>query len=279
MAEAQVVPTGGFNVPPVPSSASQSGNAPPPPNQMSPGFVNPAQSAPAGMTPEQVQVEIQKALAAAAAKKPAPEAAPVPAIQPSNIGVDDPVLDSLTDVFLNVGSGIDMERALGKALTYGDPNLIDLAYIAEAGGQNASQLATVAKAIVDRVQAQTTEATQAVYGAAGDKAQWDAAAAVFSQQAPQHLKMVIAQMLDSGNSEAIKAAAKSVVDYVKHNGLVVNPAQTLYAGATNASAAQALGKNEFQEALFKLDPNSRSFQQDRDALFARRQLGKQLGRN
>lgn len=277
MAEAQNVPASGFNVPPVPASASQSGgNVPPTADQMQPGFVNP-NPAPAGITPEQVQAQIAAALAAAKPPTPVAPAATTPPIAISKGDASDPLLTSLTDVFLSVGQGIDMERAIGKALTYGDAALIDLAYIQEKGGANATQLSTLASAIVQRVQTQAAESTNAVYQTAGDKAQWDAAAAVFNTQAPQHLKMVISQMLDSGNTEAIKAAAKSVVEYVKQNGLVVNPAQMIHAGASSAGAAQALSKAQFQEAMFKLDQNSRTYSQDRADLFARRQLGKQLG--
>jgi hypothetical protein len=92
------------------------------------------------------------------------------------------------------------------------------------------------------------------------------------------LKVVVAKLLDSGDSNAIKAAAQTVVDFAGNKGLVPAPGQFLGAGANAANAAQALDKAGFQQELRKLDPNSRTFQQDRDALFARRQLGKNMGR-
>jgi hypothetical protein len=277
MADAINVPAAGFNIPAPPASAEVHERVPSP--QQVPGYVNPA---PAGITQAQVQEQI-----AAAIKAAQPQAAAVPlAGIPDNgaynsdavTSANDPVLSSLTDVFLSVGAGIDMERALGQALSRGDSSLIDLAYITEKGGAAGKQLAVLAKAIVERVQTQTAAASGAVYETAGGQAQWDAAASVFDKQAPKHLKMVIAQMLDSGNSEAIKAAAQSVVDYVKQSGVSVNPAQLIHAGASSANAGQALSKAEFQEAHSKLDQNSRTYLQDRDALFGRRSLGKQLGR-
>lgn len=271
MAEAQNVPVVGGNIPPIPAQ-SQPSNLPP--QGMQPGFVNP--DAPQGITQAQVDAQIAAALAAA---KPAP-ATPVPSPVPdfaANAPAD-PVLASLTDVFVKVGNGLDLDRAIGKALQYGDPALIDKAYITEKGGATATQLATLAEAIVTRVQTQTSEAVNSVYSTAGDKASWDAAAAVFNQQAPAHLKMVIAQMLESGNPQAVKAAAQSVVDYTRNNGLVSAPGQYVNAGATGASAAQALDKEGFQEALRSLDRNSRTYETQRQDLFVRRALGKQLGK-
>jgi len=282
MADAQTVPASGFNIPGIPATASSTGGERPAPGNEVPGFVPQVQTAPTGLTQEQVQARITAALAAAAPKAPESTIVDVPdntAFDASAITASgDPVLTSLSEIFFQVGKGIDIERALGNALKYGNSALIDTAYINEKGGPQATQLATLAKAIVDRIQVQTTAASASVYETAGGQAQWDTAAAVFDKQAPKHLKMVIANMLDSGNSEAIKAAAQSVVDYVKQSGSVVNPAQLINAGATSANAGQALSKSEFQDAHAKLDVNGKNYLQERNALFARRQLGKQLGK-
>lgn len=278
---AENVAVSGFNVPGVPGASERGDNQPvPPASQQTPGFVTPP-PAPAAGTFTQAQVAEQVAAALAAAKPAAP--APAPAAQPQFAFADgdagnDPVLSSMTALFTSAGSGIDLQRALGNALSRGDPSLIDLAYITEKGGAQAAHLANVAKAIVERVQTQTNAAASAVYDTAGGKDQWATAAAVFDQNAPAHLKGVIAGLLESGKPESIKYGAQTVLDYVKQNGLVVNPAQLINAGANNVGAGQALDKFGFQEALFKLDKNSRSYDQDRNALFARRQAGKQIGK-
>lgn len=274
---AENVPVAGFSVPPVPGNDGR-----PAASSMEPGFVRQAPQIPAPvpapapdaglLTPAQVQEQIAAALALA---KPA-QAAP-PAYDFADTS-NDPVLNSLQSVFASVGAGIDIERALGKALTYGDPALIDLAYIKEKGGATADQLAIVAKAIVERVQTQTESATSAVYDTAGGKPQWDAAAATFDQNAPAHLKLVIGKLLDSGNRDAVKQAAQAVVDYVKQNGLVPTGAGLLTPNASGMNSAQALTKEDFQAALQKLDPNARNYDATRQDLFARRSLGKQLGK-
>lgn len=215
-----------------------------------------------------------------------PPAVPVnvPAVQPGpqnvtlpNDGGNDPVIKSLTSVFLTVGAGIDLNRAIGNAIQLGNPALIDTAYITEKGGANAEQLKTIAQALVDRVQYQSQAAVSAAHSAAGGEAQWAAAATAFNQSAPAHLKTVVSQMLESGDPGIVNSAAQMVVQFSQQGGLVPVKANLLGAGA-GANAAQALGKAEFQSALFKLNTNSPTYMQDRDALFQRRQLGKQLGK-
>lgn len=273
------IPVAGFNVPPAGPGVNERG-LPPPTNQQNPGWVAPpAAPAPAaGPTAAEIQAQVDAAIKAAT---PAPPA-PAPVAQPApDLSVDkgtDPVLTSLTSIFTGTAQGIDINRAIGNALARGDASLIDTAYINEKGGAQADQLNVIAKAIVDRVATQTNAAVDAVHVAAGGEAQWNVAASAFDQQAPKHLKVVIANLLQSGDPESIRAGAQTVIDYVKNNGLVVNPAQLVQAGAAGLGGAQGMSKAEFQEALRKLEPNSRTYTTDREALFARRVVGKQLGK-
>lgn len=282
------VPTNGFGVPPIPGNAQQSGTppapAPAPPGPQ--GFQLPpaVPPAPGGFT----QADIDKAVAAAIAAKPATPAAPAPAVPQAPLGnpaaaldiadaaASDTLLNSLTQTFTALGNGVDINRAIGHALTLGNPALIDNAYLAEKGGAHAAQLQALAASIVGRVQEQTKAAESAVYAAAGDKANWDAAAAAFNLKAPAHLKAVVAKLLESGNPEAIGSGAQYVLDYARQQGLVPQAASLVQGGAGVASA-QALTKDQFQDALFKMDKNARGYEQARADLFARRQVGKQLG--
>lgn len=301
----QQVQTNGFSVPPVPGNATQHSreagplSPPPPSNQQVPGFVTPApqaqQPAPQGLTTEQIAAMYaaqtgQQPPAVPptppAPQRPVPPVVPptpvpqAPAVSPelaSDVGTD-PLLVSMTSILSTSVPGLDLDRAIGKAIEFGDTRLIDMAYLREKGGANAAHALALAEGIVQRVQAQTNEATQAVYSVAGDQAQWQAASAAFNASAPQHMKVVIATLLDSGNKDSIKAAAQTVVDFARGSGFIATPGQFINAGATGGNAAQALDKVGFQEALRKLDKNSRTFEQDRAELFARRGLGKSLGR-
>lgn len=285
---AENVPMNGFGVPPVPAGAQVNERSQPAAANMQPGFVPPA--APAGQGGTFTQADIDAAVAAATAnRQPAapvvpptatPLLSPGAAIQRPPAALTtatDPVLSSMTAVFQSTDATVDLDRAIGKAMQYGDASLIDLAYLTEKGGANAAHLTVLAKAIVERVQAAAAAGEQAVYAAAGDQAQWNAAAAVFDQSAPAHTKLVIKQMLDSGNPEAIEAAAKSVVEFAKSTGQLVQRPGLVNAGASQLSSASGLDKEGFQAELRKLSPNSRSYESDRAQLFQRRSLGKSLG--
>lgn len=287
---AENVSVEGFKVPGAPADAIQhSRETPPPASEQNPGWVaNPnsvppvpasAQQAQAPAVDPAMQAMMQSMIAQAAQQGPAPAPAqPVTglnSIDPASI--DDPVLRSMAGIFLNSSQGIDIDRAMGKALATGDASLIDFAHISEKGGQNAAHLAELAKSIVSHVQAQAKQAESAVHELAGGADGWNAAATAFNQVAPQHLKMVVSQMLDSGKIEAVKAAAQMVVEYARNSGVVPTPGKFIQTGASAAGSAQALDKLQFQAELQKLDRNSRTFEQDRAALFQRRQIGKQQG--
>lgn len=275
---AEHVAVDGMNIPNIPGATER--QAPSQAN-MQPGWVpNPgtpdAPAQPAGLSAEDVKAQIAEAMAKAAPQPAQVDTTPAPFDFAEDMG-NDPVLASLNGILASTAPGLDLERAIGKALQYGRADLIDTAYLNEKGGANAAHLQTLAKAIVERVNEQAVGATQAVYAAAGGKAQWDAAAAVFDKSAPAHLKTVIAKLLDSGNRDGVEQASKAVLDYVRQGGLVPTKAGLVQAGGQNLGGGQAMGKAEFQAAHAKLDPNSRTYQQDRNALFARRAAGKQLG--
>lgn len=295
----QTVATEGFAVPPTPPSAAAAQNIPRPPSTPSSeptGYANhiaantpsKADATPAGIDTAKYAEFLawqasQAAQPAATPAEKAPEAkvltSPASAIDVvlSN-GTSDPMLQSMTSIFMASAKGLDMQRALGNALTYGDSRLLDVAYIREVGKENADHLLTLAKGIVDRVESATTEVLDYAYKTAGGEAQWDAAAAAFNSKAPAHIKSVIKQMLDSGNADSIKAAMTSVIEYAKAGGLVPNPGSLVQSGAAAPASAQALSKADFQALHMKLDKNSRTYHAERDALLQRRALGKSLGR-
>jgi hypothetical protein len=192
--------------------------------------------------------------------------------------IDDPIIKSMATVMQTVGKGVDMDRAIGKAIEDGRTDLIDVAYLREVGGANAQDLITIATGLVNAVAAKSASVSNEVHALAGGQANWDAGVAVFNQAAPSELRLVVAQMLDSGKEQLIKAGAKMVVEFSKNSGKLPNVNPLLQSGASAPAAAQALDKVAFQTELRKLDPNSRDFQSQREQLFARRQLGRQLGK-
>lgn len=116
---------------------------------MQPGWV----SNPGGMsntdtfTQEQVSKMIAEAVSKATeAKVPTTPPATPPATTPNpnsmvDFGpslntfdvntIDDPVLKSMATMFKSSVPDMDLDRALANAISYGDPNLIDIAYITD----------------------------------------------------------------------------------------------------------------------------------------------------
>ena len=279
-------------------ATSQINAAPPPSNEQQPGFVVPPAGKPvAGVTPPADQTPAPAAApdmsaaiaaltAALAGQTPAAPAAPAQAATPPATGslntydvnsIDDPILKSMATVMQTVGKGIDMDRALGKAIENGRIDLIDAAYLREKGGDNAEQLITIAQGIVQAVEAKGQQVTKDIHTLAGGEPVWNASLAAFNSKAPQELRVVIAQMLDSNQDNLIKAGAKMIVEYGKSSGAVPQANPLLQSGAASVPAAQALDKHGFQEELRKLNPQARTYDTQRAELFARRTLGRQLG--
>ncbi len=278
----QAVPTNGFIAPPAGGAA--------PPQNAEPGFVPqvppagapapaPAAAAPAAGTAPDLNAAIAALSAALASSAPAPAAGtPAPAAGTSFNDGGDPILKSMAAVVKTAAAGIDLDRLLGKAVEYGDVNLIDVAYLNEKGGASASELLTIAQGMVQAVNAKAAAVEREVHGLAGSEANWNAAAAAFNQRAAPELRTVVAQMLDSKNDLQIKAAARLIVDFAKSTGSVPTAGVLLQSGGAAPLSGQALSKEEFQIELRKLKPEARDYATQRADLFARRTAGKQLGK-
>lgn len=297
------VPNQGFDVPPAgdPPRMPNNGNGNPivAPNQQ-PGWVqNPGQQpqqqvqqpAPQAQQPDLTNVValLQAALAgqqAPAQQAPAQQPA-ADAVRPSWMQssanefdvnqINDPIIKSMATVLQTAGKDLDLDRVLGKALAFGDPALVDVAYLRDAGGPQAAQLAEIAKGIVQAVNAKAEAVTNAVYALVGGEAVWHSSVAAFNQSAPHELKVTVAQMMDSTNENFIKAGAKIVAEFGRNSGLIPQQGAPLLNSASAGVQGQGLTREQFQAELRKIDSNSPGFEQAREALFARRALGKRSG--
>lgn len=278
----------GFAVPPAPTGAvehsRESGRSEHArnPADMVPGFVPPqpaAQSQPAAQPAQPAAAPSVDptiaALLAALGGQQAPAAAPATQAAPAYTPNADPVVVSLSGIL--VGSGVDVQRAIAKAVEYGDASLIDKAYIASVGGANSAHLTQLAESLVAHAGRESEAAEQSCYAIAGNKQNFHAAVAVFNQSAPAHLQTIITTMMDSGVRAQSDAAAKMVVEFAKGNGGLVQQAGLVTGGAMPGAEA-ALSKEQFQNELNKLDRNARGYGQARGELFGRRAMGKKLGR-
>lgn len=191
--------------------------------------------------------------------------------------IEDPIIKSMATVLQSVGKDMDLDRVIGRALAYSDVSLIDYAYIQEKGGANAAQLAEIAKGIVQQVAAKADAIEKEVHALAGGEAQWNASVAVFNQAAPQELRTVVTQMLNSTNDKHIKAGAAIVAQFGRKTGHLPQQGTPFLNNAAADITGGGLSKVQFQAELAKLKPESQGYLEARQDLFARRSLGKSAG--
>lgn len=289
----------GFNVPPAPADSNTrqgdlvapGGTPPAAPAQNPPPVPGQPPAPAAAPTPAQTQVDpgyqalLAQMIADAAAKAkaaPVPAAAPAAADAPSLNGFDvntieDPQLKGLAGLFMQSATNMDIDKALGKAVQSGNVADIDLAYLYSVDPKAAPHLAELAKAIVSRVGEQGRATVEAVYQLAGGEQGWNAAVAAFNAHAPAHIVEVVGALVNSGVQAKATAGAQMVMDFAKASGAIPQNGQFLNTGAAAPGGAGALDANGFKAELAKLDRNSVSYEQDRGALFERRQAGKNMG--
>ena len=224
--------------------------------------------------PDQTLVDLLAALSTKqSAAQPLAAPAPVtPSVAPA--AGPDPVINSFQSIITS--SGLDYERAVGRAMADGDAALIDFAYIAEQGGDKAAHLKAVAEGLVAHQEAIDARLEQGVYAKFGGEANWDAAISFFAGSVPQATKDYVRGMLQTRNPALIDQVSNMVMDHVKQAGAHLQPAGLVQGDAAH-NGAQPLGKEEFKQEIAKLNPNSRTWRDDRQQLFVRRHQGKQLG--
>lgn len=292
---APTVPQQSFQVPPMGDPVRPpNGNPVVAPGQ-TPGWLPQGQAPVAPVAPAQpvadlssVVAMLQAALAGKPTEVPATPATPAPdanrpAWMQSSVNefdvssLDDPILRSMATVMQTIGKDLDLDRVMGKALSHGDITLIDEAYLRDAAGANAQQLAEIARGIVQAVEAKSAGITQAVYAEAGGEAQWDSSVAAFNTSAPHELRVTVAQMLNSTNESFIKAGAKIIAEFGKSSGLIPQTGAALLTNAAAGASGQGLNKAQFQQELAKIKPDTPGYEEARQALFTRRSLGKRVG--
>lgn len=191
----------------------------------------------------------------------------------------DPVVANTFEMFATVAPAIDLGRAVGNAIDRADLSLIDRAYLREAGGDKADKLIALAEGMVKHVNTQVEQLVGGIFTAAGGEAQWNAAAAAFSANAPVYLKQYAVDALNSANPQRIREATRAILDFTKQSGaLPVAPQGHVRAGGGTPDASLGMSKQEYQEARLKLNRFDRNYNDQARELDARRAIGKKMGR-
>lgn len=172
----------------------------------------------------------------------------------------------------------DMVRAIGKAVEYNDPNLIDSAFIKERFGEHAQYAELLAKAYLDDQIGQAQRAVTAAYDLVGGKQNWETASQLFNAKASEHVRAAARALANSGD---VAGAAKLVVETVQGLGLIAKEASILKGGTALDGALSAADFSKEYQALRKEAGNrsleSPKFAQRYQNLLSRRQAGKAKG--
>ncbi|QDH83878.1 hypothetical protein Axy09_034 [Achromobacter phage vB_AxyP_19-32_Axy09] len=252
----------GFQLPPTPQGFV-------PATQVQPGAIPPVPAQPA---------------------QPAQPAAPAVAPTYANFDtttIEDPGLRAAADLFKSVGAakGLDIDRAIGRAIDSGNVADIDLVYLAQTGGQDAQNLIQMAQSLVTQAGAYQERTVSNLHAAAGGKANFDAAVAVFNQSAPPATKHAVKALLDSGNPTNIQNAGQMLIDFARQSGALVQPGQGFQNPAAAQPSQQVVGTTpgQFKEALAELNQkyanrrDSEAYLTARNELYRARQIGYDAG--
>lgn len=254
----------------------------------------PANSAAQPTEGEALVKMLQDAIASAKANppveaKPGTDATPAGGLNSlTEADISDPQVLNLGKLLQASAPGVDLDRALGKAIDAGDPKLVDSAYLKEKFPQVADQLIDIATRIVVATEAEVKSTVASIHKDAGGEPQWNAAVAAFNQHASAEIRSVIADLLNSSNHNKVKQGAAFILKFAQQGGHISTPAQLLTgapsAGVANTDPALApLNEKGFKDALIKLrgtpnvDPHSPEYAEMRNLLMYRRHLGKQRG--
>ena len=230
-----------------------------------------------GAEPPAFDVE---ALAAALAKHGKDAAAPQAETQAELATTGNPAIDAGIAMLKQVSklNDADRVRAIGKAVEYNDPNLIDSAFIKERFGEHAQYAELLAKAYLDDQIGQAQRAVTAAYDLVGGKENWETASQMFNAKAPEHVRAAARALANSGD---VTGAAKLVVETVQGLGLIAKEAGILKGGAALDGALSAADFSKEYQALRKEAGNrsleSPKFAQRYQNLLSRRQAGKAKG--
>lgn len=230
-----------------------------------------------GAEPPAFDVE---ALAAALAKHGKDAAAPQAETQAELAETGNPAIDAGIAMLKQVTklNDSDMVRAIGKAVEYNDPNLIDSAFIKERFGEHAQYAELLAKAYLDDQIGQAQRAVTAAYDLVGGKQNWETASQLFNAKASEHVRAAARALANSGD---VAGAAKLVVETVQGLGLISKEAGILKGGSALDGALSAADFSKEYQALRKEAGNrsleSPKFAQRYQNLLSRRQAGKAKG--
>lgn len=172
---------------------------------------------------------------------------------------------------------IDRERVLGRAIEFGDPSYIDTGYLRDVAGDHADILEGYFTDVVERYGNAVETTVKEIYEAAGGEQQWGAIRDTFTRHAPESVKSIVRQLIDSKDPAEVKQGLEFIFDYSAKVGLVDTPAKRV---GTSGNAGAGLSAEQFRAEVRKLggrNRDPRGYDKAVEALKQRRTLGIEIG--
>src|SRR5690625_1134003 len=193
--------------------------------------------------------------------------------------IDDPEVSRFVSLLDMHYPEIDRERVLGRAFEFGDPELIDKAYLRDMVGEHADVLAGYFEDVVNRYSNAVEQTVNNIYERAGGKQRWDQMSQAFTRNAPDAIKNIVRKLIDSSNPEEVHQGLDFIFDYSTQSGYVDSPAQR--PGTTaSAGGGDALSAEQFSKAVREIGGRNRNpkvYDTKVEQLRRRRALGIELG--
>src|SRR5690625_1682263 len=193
--------------------------------------------------------------------------------------IDDPDVSRFVSLLDMHYPEIDRERVLGRAFEFGDPELIDKAYLRDMVGEHADVLAGYFEDVVNRYSNAVEQTVNNIYERAGGKQRWDQMSQAFTRNAPDAIKNIVRKLIDSSNPEEVHQGLDFIFDYSTQSGYVDSPAQR--PGTTaSAGGGDALSAEQFSKAVREIGGRNRNpkvYDTKVEQLRRRRALGIELG--
>lgn len=198
-------------------------------------------------------------------------------LTPEDVG--DPALGRFVQLLDLHYPQLDRDRAVGKAIEYGDASYIDEAYIREVAGDGADVLIGYFEDAV-KIYGESVEQTLAqIHEMAGGKERWESIAGSFTRNAPESIRNVVKSLIDSNNPDEVQQGLEFIMEYASTAGLVDTPAKRVGTSGTSGGG-DALSAEQFRAELRKLGGRNRDpkgYDAAVTQLRRRRALGVELG--
>ena len=174
----------------------------------------------------------------------------------------------------------DVDRALGNALKFNNPELIDKAFLQERFKDNAALAESLCSAFFKEAQNASTQLVQDIYKAAGGEQAWVGLRDSFKAAAPEYQKAAARALFDAGK---VQEGVSLITDYCRGQGLAVTQGSQVKGQAGLAGAALSASEFSAEFAKLRQTAGNRSlasgpFAAQYNSLLQRRQAGKAIGR-